>query len=197
MDNKRLILSACQGVLQPHGFARKGSTWNRKSDPLVDVVNVQVAKSDDAIALNVGVFYPPVFAMSWGTEPPRFPKEENCIVRTRLHRAPDGGDWWQLAASDAPGQVANALTTDAMAFFDRMHDLSNVEHFLEQEIHGKRWPTPTSVLYLGVLQVERSDKRSGCAILEQAVATMPGEWPIRFREVSSRLGCGKLRSNLV
>jgi len=189
MDEKRLVLSACQAVLQSHGFARKGSTWNRGSDPFVDVVNVQVAKSGDAVALNVGVFYPPAYVMCWGTEAPRFPKEENCIVRTRLHRAPDGGDWWQLAAGDAPQQVAAALAADAIAFLDRMHDLSNVERFLEQETHGKRWPTPTSLLYLAILQVERNDKKSGCATLERAVETMPGEWPTRFREVSSRLGC--------
>lgn len=92
MDHKTLI-NKLDNLLKPLEFARKKSTWNRRTDIYVDVIDLQIGKFGSDVTLNVGVFEPEIYLKCWD-HVPKFVHEIDCIVRSRIGGLIDGHDIW-------------------------------------------------------------------------------------------------------
>lgn len=73
-NSLRLVLN---DVLPAAGFSRKGDSWFRRTDEVVEVLNLQKSQHAHQYYLNYALWL-----RALGEEP--FPKEENCHIRMRV-----------------------------------------------------------------------------------------------------------------
>jgi hypothetical protein len=81
-------------TLDPHQFRRNGFTWNRHFSDFVDVVELQVSKSQAAYTLNVGIAEKFAIHACWGIEDQDAVEEPSCTIRKRLGELLYGRDIW-------------------------------------------------------------------------------------------------------
>jgi hypothetical protein len=183
------VVTRLDRLLTPLGFERQKQTWNRRSGPFVDVVDIQGSKADHAITLNAGVMDPDVHRKCWGTGPPAWVDEPSCTVRTRIGQLMGNKDvWWSPGDGEAVEKIAEAVAAHVLPFLDRMHARGAMEEFLvDAEVLKRKYPPP--IVYLAILRNELGDHSGGCAALEELQQKTVGAWRTRISEVSGRLGC--------
>jgi hypothetical protein len=188
MSTKPLI-ARLDELLKPLGFARHQTTWNRKSDTFVDVIDVQTSKAGDTITINTGVFHPDIHRKCWATEPAAVIDEPSCTVRARVGQLLDGKDlWWRLEDARTLNEVIEKLNAHVLPFLERMHSLDAMEQFLTaSDVTRQKYPLPA--IYLAILQSERGDRTGACALLAELGKKAVGAWRTRISEVAWRLGC--------
>ncbi len=76
MIDKRKLSAALTAELSPFGFTRRGSTWYRRTQDVIAVLNLQKSNYDATFFLNLGFWLRTI-------EQVEHPKEEQCHVRTR------------------------------------------------------------------------------------------------------------------
>jgi hypothetical protein len=181
------LLRALNTVLSPLRFSRKKRTWNRWIDLFVDVVDIQVATTGDAVTLNVGVLHPNVYATCWGKPAPTFIDEASCTVRARIGQLIDGRDlWWSLDDPDLCADIVDAARTHALPFLERMHSPSAMERFLT-EAKVADLPYPPPAIYLAILRAGQGNRDEARAILRKLESGSPDAWRQRVRDVAKRL----------
>lgn len=183
------VVRRLDDFLTPLGFQRQKQTWNRGSDPFVDVVDVQVSKADHAVTVNAGVLDSDVHRKCWGTDPPMWVEEPACTVRTRIGQLLGSNDvWWSMEDGEADEKIGEAVATHVVPFLDRMHARDAMEEFLTtREVLKQRYPPP--IVYVAILRNELGDHSGGCEVLEELQQKALGAWRTRISEVSARLGC--------
>jgi hypothetical protein len=188
MSTKPVIVRMDE-LLKPLGFARHKTTWNRKSDSFVDVIDVQTSKAGDTITINAGVFHPDVHRKCWATEPTAVVEEPSCTVRARVGQLLNGKDlWWRLDDARILDDVIEKLKAYVLPFLERMHSLEAMEQFLTSaQVTKQKYPPP--VIYLAILKSERGDRTGACALLTELGERSLGAWRTRIGEVAERLGC--------
>ena len=176
-------------ILKPLGFTRHKTTWNRKADSFVDVIDVQTSKAGGTITINAGVFHPDVHRKCWATEPMAVVEEPSCVVRARVGQLLHGKDlWWRLDDANALDDVVEKLNQYVLPFLDRMHSFETMEQFLTgAQVTKQKYPLP--IIYLAILKSERGDRTGACALLTELSGKSLGAWRTRIGEVARRLGC--------
>jgi len=187
--NTKSVITSMDELLKPLGFARNKTTWNRKSDSFVDVIDVQTSKAGDTITINAGVFHPDVHRKCWATEPTAIVEEPSCTVRARVGQLFDGKDlWWRLDDARILNDVVEKLNAHVLPFLERMHSLEAMEQFLtDRQVMKQKYPPPA--IYLAILKSERGDRTGACALLTELGEKSVGAWRTRIGEVAGRLGC--------
>lgn len=189
-------ITETEGVLRSNGFSRSRRTWNRCFKQYIDVVDLQVAKSGDAVTINVGVLEREAFAFCWGKPPGNPVQESSCIVRARLGELVDNRDcWWAVNDQHGPSQVAEALVKFAIPYFERMHSSERMIESLE-ETGARRLPYPLPAIYLAILLIEHGESDSGFALLGDRAARATKPWRLRIDDIVSQLrslNAGELR----
>ena len=187
------LIRRMDGLLRPLPFHRHKATWNRRSGPFIDVIDVQISKSNDMFTINAGVLDPEVYRQSWPDEPKGIIQEPNCTVRARIGELAVGHDlWWDLDDLRKQGmldQIAETVTASVLPFIDRMHSREAMEAFLtETGVTKDRYPPP--VIYLAILMYERGEREGACALLNELRQKIcSGPWKARVGEIAERLGC--------
>jgi len=183
------IIQRTDEVLRPLGFFRHKATWNRSSEPFVDVIEIQKSKSGDTVTVNAGVLHPGVHKQCWGTELPAIIQEPECIVRARIGHLVEGKDiWWQLNDPATLNEIPEKLITYVLPFLARMHSLGAMEQFLTAA-HVIRQKYPPPIVYLAILKSELDDKPGACALLADLRRQTTAAWLPRVRDVIKRLKC--------
>lgn len=189
LESRRVIsrdlIGAVDAVLNEHGFARKKIAWNRRSDGLVDVVDLQVSKSGDSITLNAGVVDRDVRKLLWGPEPRGFFQEPECTVRSRVGELLGDRDVWWPLDENAAHEIARTLVPHVLPFLERMHDQAEMEAHLSAEV-GKRYPPP--IIYLAILKHRRGEAAEAEALLRGLYERTSEPWQKRIAELSESLG---------
>lgn len=187
MSATKVVLKGLDELLLPLGFRRQKETWNRRSGPLVDVIDVQVSKAGDTMTANVGVLDPEIHSQCWGEDPPSFVQEPQCTVRARLGQLINGRDvWWPVGSPE----IGRAVATCAVPFLERMHAPGGMEEFLISSTAIKaKHPHPPPVIYLALLMNKRGDRPGACTLLGELQERALGAWRTRVHEVALRLGC--------
>jgi hypothetical protein len=181
----RGIVDAIESVLRPVGFARRRATWNRRTEALIDVVDLQVSKAGHDVTLNCGVFDPIVHVKAWTTDVPRTVQEPQCAVRARVGDLRGGRDWWRLAESQqAATELSSLVRTTVLPFFDQMRDPNAFDEYLALKVEGKRYPDLATQLYRAIRMSERGDYDSARELLQALRQTT---WRERADEVATRL----------
>ena len=187
--NMKPVIARLDEVLKPLGFARHKTTWNRKSNSFVDVIDVQTSKAGDTITINSGVFHPDIHRKCWGTEPAAIVEEPSCTVRARVGQLLDGKDlWWRLDDARILNDMIEKLNAHVLPFLERIHSLEAMEQFLTaSEVTKQKYPPPA--IYLAILKSERGDRTGACALLAELGKKTVGAWRTRISEVAGRLEC--------
>ena len=187
MGTTNVALKGLDELLLPLGFRRQKQTWNRRSGPLVDVIDVQTRKAGDTMTVNVGVLDAEIYSQCWGEDPPSFVQEPQCTVRARLGQLLNGRDvWWPVGSPE----VRRTVASSAVPFLERMHAPGGMEEFLISSAAIKvKHPHPPPVIYLALLMNRRGDRPGACALLGELQKRTLGTWRASVGEVAMRLGC--------
>ena len=177
-------------VLAPLGFARKGLLWNRTSDSLVEVIDLQVSKAGDSVTVNAGVFDPDLYAQVWGTPwQAAMVEEPRCAVRNRIGMlAGDRDQWWSVDDPEAANRIGEALTRYVLPFLLDSRSPMVMERTLEKM--SPRYPLPR--LHLAVLKHRRGDVQGACAVLLELQERALGGWRDKAADLAIRLGCAQV-----
>jgi Domain of unknown function (DUF4304) len=123
---------ALEDVLSPAGFSRKGDSWFRSTDEVVEVVNLQKSQYGHQYYLNYALWLRALGEM-------RFPKEEKCHLRMRvgsivsseaqLARLLD----FEADATDTERRTgfASLLTSEFLRFADNCRTLAGLRSLLD------------------------------------------------------------------
>jgi len=182
------ITSHLDHELIPIGFRRKKATWNRESQGIVEVIDIQISKSGDRVTMNAGVLPRPVYAMCWGYKAKPFVLEPECVVRARVGRLIDNMDrWFRVDDPTTADQLAGFLVPHVLPYLVRIRSLEGMRDQLASEgvLQGK-YPLPA--IYFAVLQYSLGDISGACQVLSGLESTTPS-WNTRVREVAARIGC--------
>lgn len=183
----KVITTRLDRLLRPFGFAARKATWNRKSGPFVDVVNVQVDKSGDIITINAGVVDRDVHTLLWGP-PAQFIQETGCTVRVRIGELIDGRDrWWEIDDVATPDAMADDITARVLPFLERMHSREGLRQWLvSTNVIRRRYPPP--IISLAILEYLLGDPGKGRALLaELQNATPSAAWGARAAQIADQL----------
>jgi hypothetical protein len=182
------IISAIDDLLRPLNFTRKKTVWNRRSEYVVEVIDLQVSKAGGAVTVNAGVLDIDVHKILWGNEPSAFVEEPACTVRARAGDLIGDKDlWWQLDADQTIDEVFKAITEHALPFVKRMRSRQHMVQWLTNTRGVKKYPLPT--INLAILQHILGNLSEGCALLAEVRTKAVGAWCLRATEVTERLGC--------
>jgi len=183
------VVTRMDELLKPLGFARHKTTWNRKSNSFVDVIDVQTSKAGDTMTINAGVLHPDVYRKCWATEPTAVVEEPSCTVRARVGQLLDGKDlWWRLDDPRTLNEVIENLNAHVLPFLEQMHSLEAMEQALTASgVTRQKYPPPA--IYLAILKSECGDRAGACALLAELGGKAIGAWRTRISEVAGRLGC--------
>jgi hypothetical protein len=183
------VVRRLDALVTPLGFERRKQTWNRRSGPFVDVIDVQVSKAEHALTVNAGVMALCVHKQCWGSDPPAWLEEPFCTVRSRVGQLMGSTDvWWSFDDREAAENIVETVATHVVPFLDKMHDSQAMEQFLvATEVLNQKHPP--EIVYLAILRNEIGDHSGGCAVLAEAQQKVIGAWKTRISEVSDRLGC--------
>jgi hypothetical protein len=188
--NVKQVISALDAGLEPIGFTRRKSVWNRRIDDVVEVIDVQVSTSGDTVTVNAGVLDPTVHEAIWGEEPPKFVEEPLSTVRARIGELLDRKDrWWQLGSEQAVGEIVDTVTQVVLPFLQRMHHRGEMASWLDRAEVVKR-RQHAEILGLAVLKNLVGGQSEACELLAAQRKRAIGAWLGRYDEVAQRLRCG-------
>lgn len=98
-----------ESVLTPIGFVSEGLTWNRRTDGIVQVLQLQhdsSAKDSAAVTINLGLCDSDVWFLTWDKDRPSIFDETDCCPRFRVgfllneEKLPYLDKWWSLSVND-------------------------------------------------------------------------------------------------
>lgn len=173
-------------VLQPLGFVRHGSIWNRREREFIDVVELERERSPRGHAhLHLGVLHVEVHAKCWDESSPNVVDESICTVR---------GDNGDLVFDGSPLTSWIGLDGDADAFFGGlalpffhgMHSLEGLRDFLTKTGAPNR-RHPSESLYLAIIEFELGNVSAALELLEKAGQRANETWRKQIAEVFARL----------
>jgi hypothetical protein len=179
-------LETIDAVLEPCGFERKKMTWSRRGGSTIDVVELQVNKTLDAMTINAGVLDPEVYALVWN-KPVQPPFEQPaCTVAVRIGALLDGLDtWWPSNGAAAAAEVAEATRAVVVPFLERMRSREAMEQWLiDTRVLKKHYPLP--IMHLALLKHLTGRTQEACEILDALIA---GAWGEKATALKAQIGC--------
>ena len=185
--SKNLIIERVDAVLKPLGFLRRGDIWNRSTDDLVEVVDVQVSKNADAYTLNAGVLDKVAYKIFWDELPPEFIEQPQCTIGVRVGNLIDGKDkWWPLDdTTDDEGQVKLSVAVILKFFGLSLSRQKMIDWLNDNEVTNKRYPPP--IINLAILQALNGQSQAALATIDELHGKVSGPWRDRVLHVRKRL----------
>lgn len=175
--------------LNPIGFKRVRTTWNRENGRYVDVLNIERIQALSAVTLNVGVMERDIFLDCWGREADRFVDEPYCIVRARIGKLIDGkGRYWKETDSNTVNEIISCIQNYAIPLFVKANSLKGMSDWLVS-VGAPSHKNPLETAYFAVLQHRLGDQVSACHVLANMAAKALGDWKAKAKEISNRIGC--------
>lgn len=189
MTTKRQISAEIDGILRPLGFERQKDTWNRRDLSIVEVVDLEVGKSQGEFTLNAGVMDCDIHALVWGKPPEPFVDQPSCTVRARVGELVDGLDkWWPIADGTALVEIKKHVVQYLLPFLERTHSREGMRRWLvDTNVVKKRYPPP--ILSLAILCSTLGNPQEACEILRELKRKTTGAWQSTVAEISTKLSC--------
>lgn len=182
------VIDSIVSTLGNHGFLRRGSVWNRRSEGFVEVVDLQISKSGDTFTINGGVLDVGAYQVLWGNDPPVFAVEPDCTVRERVGFLVGETDlWWPIDEGGPVGvEAAQTVSLHVLPFVSRMRSReAMVRQLTETQVEKLRYPLPA--INLAILLHLLGNEREASDLLSRLRAKATGAWRGRVAEVVCRL----------
>lgn len=189
--SKRTVTEKLDHLLNPLGFTRRNTAWNRTSGCVVEVMDVQVSKAGDTVTINAGVLDTEAHVILWENEQPEFVEVPTCTVSARIGELIGDTDiWWQLSDDEVADNVCGAVTDHALPFVQRMRSrVAMVQWLTDTRVVKRRYPP--EIINLAILQHFLGRSSEACALLAEVEKRAIGAWCARVAEVAERLDCAK------
>jgi|APAra7269096661_1048516.scaffolds.fasta_scaffold00096_4 hypothetical protein len=169
------IILEIDNLLERYGFRRMGTTWNRVLCDFVDVIDLQLSKSRNAFAINVGVAEKSVLVKCWGSDSLEFVDEASCTIRARLGELMCGRDvWWPLTGKGGIDEIINGIDNTAIPFLEINHSVDRMIDSLEKNSSASKYP-PEAV-YLALLHYRKGEGDRGLNMLRTLQTKLTGGW---------------------
>jgi hypothetical protein len=184
------FIAQLDALLKPLGFARLETTWNRRGESVVEVIDVQFSKAGDSITVNPGVLDPEVHWTFWGSTPLGFVEQPGCTVCARIGELMDGRDkWWELNDGAAAVDAKKHVAAHVVPFLERMRTRETMKEWLTNTgVPRKRYPPP--IINLAIISSLLGETEKACTLLAELHKKSVGAWRRRIAEVAERLNCG-------
>lgn len=159
---KSLLDAHIAPLLLEHGFKRKKSTWNRRLDDIVHMIEFQVSKGYsprvvESFTINVGVGVDSVSKAVHGSVP-TFYKDWSCITHERIgflrHDDNHFDKWWELRSEPdiarVVGDISHDLQRYAFTTLDQIRTIYDVRKFIMEVDSHKPKATMDPYVRLGL-----------------------------------------------
>ncbi|MGN5954144.1 DUF4304 domain-containing protein [Sphingobacterium lactis] len=118
---KNLINDTIAPLLKSMGFKKNGNNFYREIGEIGQCVNVQQSRWNSVeskeFTINVGLLHKGILKTHLNKEIPKFPKEYDCLVSTRLsHLKIKGDHWYELNTNTAFKAIANEINNDVISY---------------------------------------------------------------------------------
>lgn len=190
------IVQTVHPLLKEAGFRKRGSTFNRETEPgLVQVINFQMGPYEPGpqyefppikvnlygkFTINLGIFVAEIHERFTGQHAPNFVAEYYCEVRKRLpelmpeHELPvtdKGVGWWSLEEpSDGTAhEIHHLVPKYAVPFFESLRTRDAVIRWWLEEQDQSGFP-PRAPLSIAVIEFERGRKDRAETLIRDYVA---------------------------
>jgi Domain of unknown function (DUF4304) len=187
----QLVVNELHPLLRPEGFARRGSTWNRRSGELIHVINIQssqwTTRGNENCTVNLGVFWEKAYTVVWHKAPTRFVREYDCIHRKRIGQLLEDklDRWWVLHSPDDVKEVGEILThllkSKGLPWLDGFASLRNLHDGIAAEEFGRNIP-------LAIVKAELGDRQGATALLDEGKGQLWQEHAESVREALGLVG---------
>ncbi len=189
MGKSQLVRALHRSVLGPAGFSLRGSTWNRKSGDLVDVVTVVPSKGGESIEVYLGVHDPVIFERVWG--PHRGSVTESACLAILDIGELIGEPWriWHWDDASHAARLEAALAHDGLPWLSQMHDRERIVEFLLTRPGAL---VPSQIVLLALLEEGIGRRDAACERLALLVRRMSGLsplWEEKARTIAAAMGC--------
>jgi len=184
-------------ILRSCGFRKRRLTWNKRSNEVIQVFNIQPSRfSDDSsmkFTINLGILSPAVWRICWGKSLPKFVEEDDCAVRTRapsLLNLTDGGPldfWWTISAStdiaDLTSELGTAIETVFLPFVNQFTDVRDIAAYYLSSNHHLQ---PIEKMYFAIALFKTGRLKLANDLLE-GVSEISADWHKRVQFVRAQL----------
>ncbi|WP_411766169.1 DUF4304 domain-containing protein [Winogradskyella sp. A3E31] len=169
--------------LKVNGFKKKGRTHNRiLENGIIQVVNFQMAKYEfesvveipgirtnlyGNFAVNIGVFVPELYQLTFNQKPKAFIQEYDCEIRERINDYASGKEYWFSLGTDYKKTaefIIEKLKSDVKNWFDRFDDRRKIVSELTESKEIKFSPREKlcgAIIELGI------DRKNGERIINE------------------------------
>jgi hypothetical protein len=172
---EKMIVSKIDNLLDKYQFRKIGAVWNRESADFIDAIDLQVGKSGDTFAINVGVAEKTVLTSCWGWHSSEVVEEASCTVRVRLGELMSGRDvWWSFADEVSIDEVLSGIENAAIPFLQINHSIDRMIDTLEGKSSARSYPP--EAIYLALLHHRRGDSDRSLNMLRTLQAKLTGGW---------------------
>ena len=192
--SKKLIIEQVDTALKTMGFVRRGAVWNRPSDNLVEVVDIQISKNADTYTLNAGVLDRMAHEIFWGEHAPELVEQPQCTIGDRVGNLIDGKDkWWSLDDPTRQGdQLMQSIAAILRFLSESLSRQQMIQWLEENEVTKKRYPPP--IINLAILKALTGLSSEALAILDELQSKLSGPWQDRVAQVRKRLSAENLQN---
>ena len=140
------------------GFKRNGNGFNRTTNDIVQVVNIQKSQWNHAdnvsFTFNIGFFNSDIYKDSWDKDEPKFIREYECQIHFRLGHITKKMDYWyelneKRTATDLESEIKNHLDNFLKPILDDNQTLISLKELLRKNKDLKlTMPTADQILLL-------------------------------------------------
>jgi hypothetical protein len=181
---KKQLISQTRDVLRKYQFHGNEPLWNRDYAEFVDVIELQISKSKDMFAINVGVADKFVMHACWGLDIAGMVDEPSCTVRARLGELLYGRDvWWSLSDCKAIEEVLRGIHDVAIPFLQFNHHIDHMIEYLEKDPATRRYPP--GIIYLALLHY-RKGENDRCREMFRSM-NLTGAWSKKASDILEAL----------
>lgn len=173
-----LVRTSIHPVLKVQGFRRKGRTWNRLADDVIQVIDIQASQWNEGdsgrFTVNLGIFSQAVYEIVWGREPPSFVKVSDCMISCRIGTLIDCADpkeaslkseqrekWWtfdQATNLDELGkEVIELIVRCGLEVLNVYGSVGKAKQLLRR-YSGSREATPWDHINLAIIDAQQGNK---------------------------------------
>jgi hypothetical protein len=178
---------ALDALLIPLGFQREGRDWNRRTDKVLDCVNLQTSQIAGA-TVNIctkDLVSEALLAEALGADTPRM----NYHSIARIGSLIDGVDIWWRRDPNGPAEMAERVKAYGLPSFDNMHRLEFQARRFGRASTAPKIHAP-SALQLAVTLYRMGEREEACQFLAKPPDNYTDPfWRAQLVKMRGWLGC--------
>ena len=191
---KNQLVKKISSEISFQGFTKKVFTWVRGTEQIYYIIEIQPSKNNSdtsqKFTINIGIFVPEVYELTWQKKPSSIIHEYDCILRKRVSYFMKStlDKWWTLKNQEdivsVKSEIEDIFYERIVPFFDDLNSLDKLTYFLnaDKSVESKY---PLYKIQLACLNYIIGNKEISLEILKKIFND--NTWGIRAQEVNKIL----------